>query len=356
MVGLAQFPLHLKGLRMADLPAIQRFDAAGAARLYRIPIMVFPNGFIAYSYVLLGMGVPTLIDTGSGFGRSTDDLLAGIAALRDEFGESLAVTDIQRIFITHGHIDHFGGVAAMIEATGGAAVGIHPLDRRVLTNYEERVVVATKNLTIYFNRAGVPAHRLPDLLSMYGFSKKHVRSVAVQFSLEEDKPIDGMHFYHVPGHCSGQVAIRIGDVLLSADHILAQTSPHLAAESITHYTGVGHYRDSLRKIRRLEDIRLTLGGHEEPIEDVYSRITYLEERLDFKAERVLEIIRSADHPLSIYEISKALYPDKHGFDVLLALQEAGAHVEYLYDCGYLAIANLHEFEEENNPALLYSVL
>lgn len=244
----------------------------------------------------------------------------------------------------------------MIRATGGAQVGIHPLDRRVLTNYEERVVVATKNLTIYLERAGLRGERLSQMLDMYGFSKQHIRSVPVDFLLEEGKPLDGMHFYHVPGHCSGQVAILIDDLLLSADHILPHTSPHLAAESITHYTGVGHYRESLDKIEAIPNIRLTLGGHEEPLDDIYARIVYLRQRLDLKAERVLDIIRQSPRPLTISDISKQLYNDRHGFDVLLALQEAGAHVEYLYDRGYLAIANLDQVQTESNPALLYSVL
>jgi glyoxylase-like metal-dependent hydrolase (beta-lactamase superfamily II) len=218
------------------------------------------------------------------------------------------------------------------------------------------VVVATKNLTIYLLRAGVKQEKLAHLLDMYGFSKKHVRSVNVDLTLEDDKPKDGMEFYHVPGHCPGQVVIRIGDILLSADHILPRTSPHLAAESITSYTGVGHYRDSLKKVAQLEGIRLTMGGHEEPLDDMDTRIAYLEERLDAKAERVLDIIRSAGAPMTISDVSRAMYVDKHGFDVLLALQEAGAHVEYLYDRGYLAIANLSEFERDENVAILYSVL
>jgi glyoxylase-like metal-dependent hydrolase (beta-lactamase superfamily II) len=340
---------------MSDLPAITCHIASTGARIYRIPAHVFA-GFIAYCYVILEMGVPTLVDVGSGIGSSTDEILAGIAALRDDFGETITVRDIERILITHGHVDHFGGLAHLLEATGGAQVGIHPLDRRVLTNYEERVVVATKNLTIYLLRAGVKAEKLANLLDMYGFSKKHVRSVNVDLTLEEGKPLDGMDFYHVPGHCSGQVAIRVGDILLSADHILQRTSPHLAAESITHYTGVGHYRESLQKIARLDGIRLTLGGHEEPIDDVYARIKHLEERLDVKAERILDTLRAADAPLTISDISRAMYVDKHGFDVLLALQEAGAHVEYLYDRGYLAIANLGEFERDENVAIQYSVL
>lgn len=338
------------------LPAIEAYKASTGADIYRIPMVVFPNGFVAYSYLILGMGEPTLVDTGSGYGRSTDDLLNGIAALRDQFRVPLDVSDIQRIIITHGHVDHFGGLNAVLAAIGGARVGIHPLDKRVLTNYEERVVVATKNLTIYLERAGVRGDRLGQLLEMYGFSKRHVRSVNVDFLLEEGQPIDGMEFYHVPGHCSGQVAIRIGDILLSADHILPRTSPHVAAESITHYTGVGHYRDALRKIRALDGIRIALGGHEEPIDDIYTRIDYLQQRIDDKLERLLNTIRQHNEPMSISDISKAMYQDKHGFDVLLAIQEAGAYVEYLYDRGYLAIANLEEFEQDFNPVLLYSVI
>lgn len=341
---------------MASLPPIERYTPLPDVTLYRLPMQVFPSGFVGYAYVLLGLDVPTLIDTGSGFGRSTQDLLDGMRALNDEYGEPFQPTDIKRILITHGHVDHMGGLADMIRATGGAPVGIHPLDRRVLTNYEERVVVATKNLHIYLERAGLSPERLAQMIDMYGFSKQHVRSVSVDFMLEEGQPLMGLHFYHVPGHCSGQVAIRIGDTLLSADHILARTSPHLAAESITHHTGVSHYRESLKKIACLPGITLTLGGHEEPIDDVYERIKHLQQRLDLKAERILDIIRSAGRPLTISDISKQLYQDKRGFDVLLALQEAGAHVEYLYDRGYLAIANLNEVQAKPNPALLYSIL
>ncbi len=342
---------------MSTLPPIEFYRTSGGVELYRLPTIVFPNGFVAYAYLVLGAGEPTLIDTGSGIMRSTPDLLDGIASLKEQFNETITVTDIKRIFVTHGHIDHFGGLPDMIKATGGAKVGIHPLDKRILTNYEERVVVATKNLTIYFQRAGVRPERMPELLSMYGFSKQHFRSANVDFALEEGEPIDGMDFYHVPGHCSGQVAILIDDILLSADHILAHTSPHLAAESITHYTGVGHYRDSLNKLKPLaHNVRLTLGGHEEAIEDLPSRMTYIRHRLDVKSERVLDIIREAGKPVTISEISKHLYVDKHGFDVLLALQEAGAHVEYLYERGYLAVDNLEQVQAEDNPALLYTVL
>src|ERR1041385_3414946 len=171
-----------------SLPAIERFESNTGVRIYRIPSEAFPD-FIVYSYVLLGAGVPTLVDTGSGYGNSNEQLLAGIRALKSDFNEPITEKDIQRILISHGHIDHFGGVAFMVEQTG-AAVGIHEIDRRILTSYEERVIVATKDLRVYLERSGVSDSVRDNVIEMYGFSKKHVKSVKVSINLEEDTSID----------------------------------------------------------------------------------------------------------------------------------------------------------------------
>jgi glyoxylase-like metal-dependent hydrolase (beta-lactamase superfamily II) len=337
---------------MSQLPPVERFDASTGARIYRIPMVVFPNGFVAFSYLVLNQGEPALVDTGSGFGDSTAQLLDGLRAVHDDFGESLQLSDIKRILITHGHIDHFGGVSEMQKLTG-AHVGIHELDRRVLTNYEERVVIASKDLTVYLERAGIPLEQRGTLMSMYQFAKKHVTSVEVGLMLDEDHELDGMQFIHTPGHCPGQVCIRIGDVLLSADHILSKTTPHQAPESITHYTGLGHYRDSLKKISRVEGIRVALGGHEDPIYDLHPRIVQIHASHERKLNRILDIIRASDIPMTINDITQAMYPEKHGYDELLALEEAGAHIEDLYQRGYLSVSNLHEIEDDDIPSPAY---
>lgn len=335
--------------------SVQRFETNSGVILYRIPMNVFP-GFIGFSYLMLGAGVPTLIDTGTGFEQSNKELLEGLRTVKSDFGEKIEVTDIERIMISHGHIDHFGGLTAMIEATGGATVGVHPLDRRVLTNFAERRTVAKKDVVIFLERAGLSPERVEKMIIMYDFSKQLFKSVNVDFTFEEGTDLDGIEFFHVPGHCSGQVAMRLDNVLLSADHILSRTSPHVAAESITNWTGLAHYRESLRKVRKLEGIDLVLGGHEEVMYDLHGRIDSIQTRIDEKLLWMMDIIRDAGEPLSINEISKRRYQDKHGYDVLLALMEAGAFVEYLYDRGYLGIANLDEVEREHNPVLLYYVL
>jgi glyoxylase-like metal-dependent hydrolase (beta-lactamase superfamily II) len=338
---------------MRSLPPIERFDT-GDLRIYRLPVEAFPGNFIAWAFVVLGTDTPTLIDTGSGLGYSNDDLLDGLNALSQTFGEPLALTDIRRILITHGHIDHFGGVGFAQERTG-AQVGIHRLDRRVLIAYEERVAVATKDLRVYLDRAGVKPGLRDSLMALYGFAKKEFRSVGVDFSLEDDGTIDAFTFYHTPGHCPGQVCIRVGDILLTADHILSRTTPHQSPESITNTTGLGHYFDALTRIERVDGIRLALGGHEDPIFDLPARIAEIRASHQRKLSRVLDIITASPEPLTISDISKIMYPDKHAYDVLLALEEVGAHVEYLDEHGYLAVRNLDEVEREDNPPLKFAL-
>lgn len=339
---------------MTELPPVAHFRSSSGVDIYRLSMLLFPNDFTGHAYVLQGAGPLTLVDTGSGMGRSNDDLLAGFQQLRERFGVSFSLSDIERVIITHGHIDHFGGLA-FVKTQTDAAVGIHELDRRVLTNYEERVIVATKALGIYFDRAGIKPSLRETLFDMYGFAKRHVTSIDVDFGISDEQIIDGMEFIHTPGHCPGQVCIRLGDILLSADHVLSRTTPHQSPESITHYMGLDHYADSLRKLMRYEGIKLALGGHEDPIPDLYGRIDAIRASHNRKLDRIRNIMREHGEPMLISEISKAMYPDVKGYHILLALEEAGAHIEYLYQHGHLTIANLREFEAEANPAILYAL-
>lgn len=338
---------------ITELPAIERFVSSTDVKIYRIPVEAFP-GFIAYAYLVFDAGPLTMIDTGSGYGNSNDHLLAGLETIRSEFGEAVRPADIKRIILTHGHIDHFGGLPMLMEHTD-AEIGIHVLDRRILNAYEERVIVATKALRVYLERAGVEREFQLKLMEYYGFSKKHVRSLRVDFTLEDGQIIDGMKFIHTPGHCPGQVCIEMGDVLISADHILERTTPHQSPESITNYTGLGHYLDALDRVKQRGGFDLALGGHEGPIREVYKRIDQIRESHDRKLERVVDVIAQSTEPITVSDISKAMYPRVKGFNILLALEEVGAHVEYLDQRGQLAVDNLDEVEREMNPPLRYRI-
>jgi glyoxylase-like metal-dependent hydrolase (beta-lactamase superfamily II) len=327
---------------------VAKFKTAAGRCIYTFQVEAFPS-LVANIYLIDGGEELLLVDCGSGLERSNRQLLEGFKALHDRFGIGFDIVDIDRILITHGHIDHFGGLPFVRQHTL-APVGVHLLDRRVLSHYEERVVVAARQLEHFLRQAGVEESQQQDLMRMYLFAKDVYRSTPVKFLLQEDEVIAGIKIHHVPGHCPGQVCLQVDDILLTADHVLARTTPHQAPESITLNTGLGHYLASLRKIRALDGISLALGGHEAPIEDLLARIAQIEQ---FHQARLEKVIRLCREPRSIVEISRALFGRVDGYHVLLALEETGAHVEFLYQRGELLATNLDEIESKRDPIIRY---
>jgi hypothetical protein len=84
--------------------------------------------------------------------------------------------------------------------------------------------------------------------------------------------------------------------------------------------------------------------------DVYGRIGAIRRSHEERLNKVLDICAE---PRSVAEISRQLFGSVKSYHVLLALEEAGAHVEYLYERGELAAENLEEIEQGRTPVIRY---
>src|SRR4030065_722278 len=109
------------------------YETAGGAQIYQIPLHEFP-GLVGNVYLILMDQFRVLIDTGSGFGDSNKDLEKGLKEISDIREEDCSLQNINSIFITHGHIDHFGGLP-YIKNNSNAKIYIHELDRRIVSNH-----------------------------------------------------------------------------------------------------------------------------------------------------------------------------------------------------------------------------
>ena len=336
---------------MPKLPEVKRFISSTGVRIYRIPCQVF-SYLTARVYLLLGAGQPTLVDTGSGRGDSTRHILAGLKTVRADFGEAARLTDVKRVLITHAHIDHIGGLSELIRKTD-AEVMIHPLECRQVAACEEHAAIANRHLERFFKQAGLDPQRSAELLAGNRQNLDSLHSVPVGRLISDGEQIDGMRFVHTPGHSPGMLCMVVGDVLLCADHILARTVPQQWPESLNAYAGLGHYFDSLEKIRRMGGFDLALAGHEPVMHNVYKRIDALRESNQRRLDRLVEILGDNDHPMTISEMAVRMYAPPRGTRTLLALCDVGARIEYLYQQGRLAIANFHEIDSRQDVAYRY---
>ena len=163
-------------------------------------------------------------------------------------------------------------------------------------------------------------------------------------------PNSAFYVYHTPGHCPGQVCLLLDDILFTADHVLDRITPHQSPEFITRNMGLGHYFDALKKMRAMEGVRLGLGGHLGDIVDVGQRI---DETIAFHQSRLDKTLAICREPKNLAEVSKELFGKRESYHVLLAILEAGAHVEYLYERGQLRVENHETIEHAANPVLQY---
>ena len=331
---------------------IEKYKTSEGAQIYQLPLELFP-GFDGYAYLVIVDDYRVLIDTGSGVGRSNEDLENGLREAGEQAGFSspFRFDDLTHILITHAHIDHFGGLPYICPQTH-ARLGVHELDRRILTNYEERLSLVGRRMDEFLHEAGTTNDQRTRLMQMYMMTKGLFHSVPVDFTFEAcGMRLGPFKMLHVPGHCAGQVVIQLHDILFSGDHVLHDISPHQAPEHLTLSTGIDHYLKSLDLLDSwAQGVRLTLGGHKAPITDLSKRIAEIRQLHQERLDKVLNILRQ---PKTTSQVSVDLFGDVRGYNELLAIEEAGAHVEYLYQRGLLEIENLEELEKSTNTTPIY---
>ncbi len=335
-----------------DRAPVARFETRQGIRVYRFPVETFPSHYNNL-YLIDDDDRLTLVDVGSRLDTTRRDIDAGLDAIATQWGRRYALRDVADVVITHAHMDHSGNAGYFVTETE-ARVWVHELDARVLSAYEERMVVASKDLAIFLDRSGVGPAVKQQLMAMYTMSKYMLNFSSVEMAdrLTDGTTIgNGYQIFHTPGHCPGEICLLVDNVLFTGDHVLSQTTPHQSPECITLFCGLRRYLESLDKIHRVGGVELALGGHEDVIPNVYGRIHEIRQFHLQRLDRLREMCRE---PRTIWDVTQELFGGRlEGYGQILGIEEAGAHVEYLYQLGELTIANLDEVQRSDNPVLHY---
>ncbi len=331
MARISDFDIDAKGRPSSAAEIV----TASGVKIYQLPIETFP-GHVNNLSLVCAPGYTLLVDVGTA--TANDQIDARFAEIRQRFGVDLGPEDVDAVLISHAHIDHFGNAHRFADA--GAPLLIHELDARVLMEFEERLVLASRDLGIFLYRAGVRDDHVRAIVSRYQSGKDWFAPIEPAGRLRNGDVLGpGFPLLHVPGHCPGLVCLAVDDVVLTTDHLLSRITPTQAPQSVTPFMGLENYLRSLDKLRRFGDFDLGLGAHEAPILDVRARI---DETIEHHMRRLRQALDLCDSPRTIAEISRDLFGPQHGYSVQLALGEAGAHVEFLHELGFLRIDNLDE--------------
>ncbi|MDR1958539.1 MAG: MBL fold metallo-hydrolase [Planctomycetaceae bacterium] len=332
---------------------LERFSAETGERIYRIPCDLH-RALVSYVYLILSEhSPPTLIDCGTGEANCLQEILAGFAQIRSRYKESFVLTQLERIIITHAHIDHGGGTAFFVQ-NSGAEVMCHTLDASVITRYDERALLSNRRFNDFLKNAGIPSEKRTELIQAFGFTPGRAMSVQSVKPLEDGERLDNLTLCHTPGHSPGHLCIQVGNQhMILGDIILSKTLTPVWPERISPNTGLAHFFDSVKKIRDIAPNMTGLPGHEQAIASLLPRIDTVEQSHHRRLERVLNLLRESDEPLSLSQLAGKMYIVRSGMPGFLALIDIGARVEYLEQRNFVSVVNAEELEQEKTDVFLY---
>ena len=291
-----------------------------------------------WSYVIEGDHL-TLVDTGCN--GTVQHLEEGLEVL------GYPLSAVERIVITHGHLDHDGNCFDVIKRSG-AELWAHEVYSELLgINRWEREMEWRQQTK------GFPEAEDKEFIQRIFDHERLSGQLKVNNIVRDGLVADGLTFYYTPGHSPDEICIQFEKFLFSGDHILPQITPHPSVSisykkfqqilpeeyrSENKYYGLKAFFKSLKKVENLGDDITVLPAHRAVHRGKFNpigleRVGELLEHHRDRCYRLLELVK--DNPMDIAAITEKHFAGQHLDEVnfYLAYTEVMSHIEFLQDCG-----------------------
>lgn len=291
-----------------------------------------------WSYVIEGEHL-TLVDTGCN--GTIQHLEEGLEVL------GYPLSAVERIVITHGHLDHDGNCFDVVKRSG-AELWAHEV-------YSELLGVNRWEMEMEWRQQtkGFPEAEDEEFIQRIQDHHRLSAQLKVSNVVRDGLVADGLTFHYTPGHSPDEICIQFEKFLFSGDHILPQITPHPSVSmsyqkfqqilpeeyrSKNEYYGLKAFFKSLKKVENLGDDITVLPAHRAVHRGKFNpigldRVGELLEHHRDRCYRLLELVK--DNPKDMASVTRKLFGGQRLDEVnfYLAYTEVMSHFEFLEECG-----------------------
>jgi glyoxylase-like metal-dependent hydrolase (beta-lactamase superfamily II) len=284
----------------------------------------------------------TLVDVGPNSGKALDELERALADLDHR------IEDLQRIVITHQHIDHLGLVGILARRSDAEVCALDLL-APVIEDFASDAERNDELAEALMLRHGIPRDVVTALRSVSRSFRAWGGSTKVTTRLTDGGELAfagrTMQVLHRPGHSPSDTLFhdRERRELIGGDHLIAHISSNpLISRPLGGKSGepgggrpraLMTYLRSLRETRELP-VELVLTGHGKPVTE---HAALIDERFalhERRAAKIRDLL--VERPRSAHEVAQALWGNVAVTQAYLTLSEVLGHVDLLVERGELA--------------------
>ncbi|MCL1833457.1 MAG: MBL fold metallo-hydrolase [Leptospirales bacterium] len=224
---------------------------------------------------------------------------------------------INRILLSHAHVDHFSGLRGLRDRLGFKVIVTEEM-RHIISSsknyrdsYELPDLESKKSILSRFLKILKSIYREIEFY-FYSFfwGIKYVEYSDIIIDSETEIAINDeiWSIFCSPGHSNEHITLynRERGILFSGDNVLKSINVWLGPPK----SDIDEYEDSLKKMIELPNLKIILPAHGNPIDNPYER---LKEIIDWRRKRtedVYEIVKSSSpKKLSVNDILNILYPN-----------------------------------------------
>lgn len=220
----------------------------------------------------------------------------------------LKIKDIDEIWLTHGHPDHFGQAAVLAQQSGAAIKG-HRKERMNFAADSEGALFKK-----FFSDHAIPQDQTAMMIDQLQWLQKYQEAIEPEWIEEGSRLSSGRLTFsvkHAPGHAPGHVVfyeeggvIFGGDVLL--EHISTNALINFDPDTGARNKSLLQYRNSLQWMKQQQG--LVLPGHGKQIENIGEISAHHLNEQNSRFIQIKQLI--ADAPKSLLQLGRQLFAEQ----------------------------------------------